>query len=56
MRKLNYFWASNPEWYEWQENGDRVLKPDAPPEAQESYKRYLEQRERIAAESDKYMD
>ena len=56
MRKLDFFWASNKDWYFRKENGVRVLKPNAPPEAQESYKRYLEQCERIAAEADKYMD
>ena len=56
MRKLDYFWASNPAWYEWKGNGDRIIKPDAPPEAQESYKHYLKQRERITAKSNKCMD
>ena len=43
MKKLDYFWLSNEEWWYWDENMNRVIKPDAPPEAQESYKRYLEQ-------------
>ena len=43
-------------WSHFDENGVCVLNADAPPEAQESYAHYLEQRKRIAAESDKYMD
>ena len=43
MRKLDYYWATNKDWYKWTEDGDRVIKPDAPPEAQESYKHYLDQ-------------
>ena len=43
MRKLDYYWTTNKEWYEWTENLERVIRPDAPPEAQESYKHYLEQ-------------
>ena len=43
MRKLDYFWATNRDWWYRKENGVKVLKKDAPPEAQESYKHYLEQ-------------
>lgn len=42
MRKLDFFWASNTDWYHW-ENHTMVVNDDAPPEAQESYKNYLEQ-------------
>ena len=56
MRKLDFFWKTNKSWYERLESGACVIKPDAPPEAQESYKRYQEQCKRIAANSDKYMD
>lgn len=31
------------DWWEWKPNGMRVIKPDAPKDAQESYKHYLEQ-------------
>ena len=43
MRKLDYYWKSNKEWYYRKENGVCVIKDDAPPEAQKSYKHYLEQ-------------
>ena len=46
MRKYDYFWASNKDWYEVTEFCDRVIKPDAPPEAQESWKRYCAQKEK----------
>ncbi len=40
-RKLS-FWLSNLDWWEYDKNGNAVIKPTAPPEAQESYKYYLE--------------
>lgn len=43
MIKLDFYWTTNRDWWEWKENGSRVIKPDAPEEAQESYKHYLEQ-------------
>lgn len=43
MRKLDYYWRSNKNWYHMDENDDFVINEDAPPEAQESYKHYLEQ-------------
>lgn len=43
MRKLDYYWATNRDWWEWKKNGWREIKPDAPKEAQESFKHYLEQ-------------
>ena len=49
MRKLELYWRSNPEWWHRQDNLVPVINDDAPPEAQESYKRYLEQ-ERKATE------
>ncbi len=42
MRKVDWYWHSNPDWWEFR-NHFAVVKEDAPPEAQESYKRYLEQ-------------
>lgn len=56
MRKLDFFWTTNQDWYEWKENGARILKDDAPPEAQASYQHYLEQCKRISEEREKYMD
>ena len=46
MRKLDYFWMSNDDWIIQRENGTFTIKTDAPPEAQESYKHYLEQKKR----------
>ncbi len=43
MTNLDYYWMTNPEWIKY-ENKRFVLREDAPPEAQESYKKYLEQR------------
>ena len=43
MKILDFYWSSNTDWWEWNPNGMRVIKPDAPKEAQESYKHYLEQ-------------
>lgn len=42
MKILEHYWMSNKDWWYWK-NGIQILKDDAPPEAQESYKRYLEQ-------------
>ena len=42
MTKLDLYWQSNSDWWELK-NHIPVVKKDAPPEAQESYKRYLEQ-------------
>lgn len=41
MRKLDFFLASNVDWWHW-EGLKRVINDDAPPEAKESYKNYLE--------------
>ncbi len=46
MRKLDYYWMSNENWFHQQDNGAFVVNHDAPPEAQESYKNYIEQVER----------
>ena len=43
MKRIDFYWMSNRDWVYQLENGSFVLKSDAPPEAQESYKRYLEQ-------------
>ena len=46
MRKLDFYWASNKDWFHFKDNGVMVVNDDAPPEAQESYKHYLEQKKR----------
>ena len=43
MKRLDLYWTTNPDWWERKENYVKVLKPDAPKEAQESNKHYLEQ-------------
>lgn len=54
MRNLDLFWASNRDWYEWTENGDRVLKETAPQEAKESYARYIKQKKIAAERAEKF--
>ena len=54
MRKYDYYWASKREWYEFNKFGDRVIRSDAPPEAQESWKKYREQKERAQIEMKKF--
>ena len=43
MEKLDLRLASNPDWWERNENYSKVLKPNAPKEAQDSYQHFLEQ-------------
>ena len=44
MRKLDLYWNSNREWWEFK-NHIPVVKDDVPSEAKESYERYLKQQE-----------
>ena len=46
MRKFDYFWCSKKEWYHY-EDLIRVVNDDAPKEAQESYKHFLEQQKEV---------
>ena len=43
MRAYDVYWMSNPDWYTIKD-GLTIIKEDAPPDAQRSYDRYLEQR------------
>ena len=43
MEKLDLRLASNHDWWERNENYAKVLKPNAPKEAQDSYQHFLEQ-------------
>ena len=43
MKKLDFHWATNHDWWVRLTSGVRVVKPDAPKEAQESYEHYLAQ-------------
>ena len=54
MRKFDYYWQSNRDWFYRKENGACVLKETAPPEAKKSYEHYLEQTKK--AEKQGYMD
>ena len=42
MKKLDFYWMSKENWWDL-ENYIPVLRSDAPKEAQDSYKHYLEQ-------------
>ena len=54
MRKFDYYWQTNKDWYYRKENGVAVPKDTAPEEAKKSYAHYLEQKRR--AEKQGYMD
>lgn len=43
MRRLDYCWSSNPEWWYFTDDGERMIKEDAPELAKESYAHYLRQ-------------
>ena len=42
MKKIDLFWQSNRDWWEYKDHVPTV-REDAPPEAKESYERYLKQ-------------
>ena len=44
MTKLDHYWMTNEEWFEIKDDLTYIIKPDAPKEAQESYKRYIKQK------------
>lgn len=51
MRKYDYFWLTERDWWHWDEaTGERILNDDAPEEAKKSYAHYLEQCEQVASE------
>lgn len=52
MRKLEYYWHSNREWWKFQ-NGIPVLTDDAPPKAKKSYEKYLNQIEEYERENER---
>jgi len=43
MKKIDHYWQSNPDWWHWDENMNKVVNDDAPEEAKKSYEHYLEQ-------------
>lgn len=42
MKKIDLYWKSNRDWWEYKDNFP-TIKDSAPPEAKASYQRYLEQ-------------
>lgn len=48
MRKYDYHWKDNDDWYQYNERGFFEVRSDAPEEAKESYRRYLSQKERAS--------
>ena len=47
MTKLDLYWMTNPDWYDFADDGELgtpFLTEAAPPEAKESFARYLEQK------------
>ena len=48
MTKYDLYWKTNPEWYDYTDDEDAVpyLTEAAPPEARESFARYLEEKKR----------
>lgn len=41
MMIIDMAWRRNKDWWHW-EDGHAVINEDAPPEAQESYKNYID--------------
>lgn len=49
MKKLDLFWMSKKEWRYVDKDGNLSVDKNAPPEAQKSYKHYLEQKKETTA-------
>lgn len=43
MKKIDLFWKSNRDWWEYDKDYVPIMKESAPLEAKESYNRYLKQ-------------
>lgn len=43
MKKYEWYWHSNKDWYFRRDDGVQVVRDDAPEEAKRSYQIYLEQ-------------
>lgn len=45
MRKLDYYWKTNPDWYDYTDDdaAEPFLTEAAPAEAKASFEHYLEQ-------------
>ena len=48
MTKYDFYWKTNEAWYTVKENLECVVRDDAPPEAKDSYNRYLQQKIKVA--------
>ena len=46
MTRLDLYWATNNEWFKFNEDGTAYLTPEAPPEAVESFENYKKQLEK----------
>lgn len=49
MRKLNLYWMTNPDWYDYadEDGTEPFLTEEAPPEARASFQRYIEQKKEL---------
>lgn len=47
MTKLDYYWASNENWYHLDKNMRFVINDDAPEKAKKSYENYLKQKKEL---------
>lgn len=45
MTKLENYWQTKEEWYDLDEEGEPVIRDDAPEAAKESFKTFLKQRD-----------
>ena len=43
MKKVDLYWKTNHDWWEYDDNLIPIMKESAPPEAKASYQRYLKQ-------------
>lgn len=50
MRKFDHYWMSNDEWFDFTDDEEAApyLTEKAPPEARDSFERFLEQKKSIA--------
>ncbi len=53
MRRLDYCWSSNPDWWHYTVDGERVINDEAPELAKESYRHYLRQLEDTDRETER---
>lgn len=44
MKRYDFYWKSNHDWYHFNDDLFPVMNDDAPDEAKESYRNYLRQK------------